>query len=164
MKKFLIQAVLLVLLTGFGLFLFKYLESSNPTIPFIPQPAKMVNLQVNNTVLKVEIADSKEKRNKGLAGREKLASDEGMLFIFEKPDKYAFWMKGLKFALDFVWIKDDIVVDILENIPPPTINQADGELPVYSAKVEINKVLELNTGTISKLNIKVGDKIQIINP
>lgn len=161
MKKFLIQAVLLVLVIGLGLAFFKYGQSANLDLPFLPQSPKKANLVINNALLKVELADTTAKRSKGLANRENLASDEGMLFVFEKADKYPFWMKGLKFALDFVWIKDDLVVDMLENVPSPVEGQSDNSLPIYSSKVEINKVLEVNAGTISRLNIKVGDTIKL---
>lgn len=164
MKKFIIQAVLLVLVIGGSLFLFKYQEGTVLNLPFVPQTTKIAGVRINDTILTVEIADTQEKRSKGLAGRESIASNEGMLFIFDKPSQYAFWMKGLKVALDFIWIKDDAVVDFIENVPPPAIGQTDSALPVYSAKLDINKVLEVNAGTIKRLNIKVGDKIQMLNP
>ena len=87
-----------------------------------------------------------------------------MLFIFAKSDKHAFWMKGLSFPLDFVWIKDDTIIDILEDISAPRVGQADAELPIYSAKAAVDKVLELNAGSVKKFNIKIGDTIKIINP
>ena len=96
-----------------------------------------------------------------MGGRESLASDSGMLFVFDRVDKHVFWMKGLSFALDFVWIKDDKVVDVSENIPPPESGQTDESLPIYTSKVEFNKVLEVNAGTVKKLNIKVGDTIKL---
>lgn len=162
MKKFLIQSILLILVIGIGLYFFKYGESNQINLPFVSQPPKQASLIINNSLLKVEVADTPSRRSKGLGEKEKLASDEGMLFVFEKTDRYNFWMKGLKFPLDFVWIKDDTVVDFLENVPPPAIGQQDQSLPIYSPKVEINKVLEVNSGTIQLLNIKVGDKIQIL--
>jgi len=70
-------------------------------------------------------------------------------------------MKGISFPLDFVWIKDDKIVDILENIKPPQKDQPDSQIPIYSSKVEVDKVLELNGGTVQRLNIKVGDTIKI---
>lgn len=164
MKKFLIQSFLLLFVIIGGLIFLKVSETKTINVPFVPQPEKKATLKINDSLLKIEIADSKEKRNKGLSNREKIASDEGMLFVFERPDKYVFWMKGLSFPLDFIWINNDTVVDLLENIPQPTSGQSDSSLPVYSAREPINKVLEVNAGIIKVLNIKVGDKIQIINP
>lgn len=131
------------------------------TIPFVPQPTNIRQVVINDAKIKVEIADTQTKRSQGLGGRESLASDEGMLFIFEKVDKYPFWMKGLKFPLDFVWIKEDKVIDLLTNIPPPQSGQKDETLPIYQPKEPINKVLEVNAGTVDRLKIKVGDTVKI---
>lgn len=118
-------------------------------------------LEVNGAKLKVEIADTQAKRSKGLGGRQNLAQDEGMLFIFPKSDKYPFWMKGLTYPLDFVWIKEDKVVDVLPNIPSPAVGQADASLPIYESRESVDKVLEAPAGTIQRLNVKVGDTIKI---
>lgn len=158
MKKFLIQFILLMVVIFFALAIFTY---KIPFLPFLPQPTKMVQLSINEAKLKVEIADTKEKRSKGLGGRESLAEGEGMLFIFPQEDKYPFWMKGVSFPLDFIWIKGSNVVDLLENVPPPVAGQKDADLPIYVAKEAIDKMLEVPAGTAAKLNVKVGDTIKI---
>ncbi len=160
MKKFSIQAVLLLLVIGMAFFLFNS-GSSISFIPFVPQPAKIQKLHINNTTLNVEVADTADKRRKGLGGRESLGQTEGMLFIFDKADRYSFWMKGLKFPLDFVWIRGDTVVDTLDNALPPSPGQPDNSLPVYTPKEEVDKVLEINAGMTQVLNIKAGDKIRV---
>lgn len=158
MKKFVIQFLLLIIVIFVALMFY---TGRIPTSPFLPEPTRRAEVVVNDVKLKVEIADNQQKRSKGLGGREKLASDEGMLFIFEKEDKYPFWMKGLNFPLDFVWIKGDKVVDILPNVPQPTEGQKAETLPIYQSKVAVDKVLEVNAGTVVRLNIKVGDTIRI---
>lgn len=159
MKKFGFQIVLLLAVIASALYFYK--AQSVPNVPFLPQSSVIKTLTINNAQFKVEIADTKEKRSKGLGEREKMASDEGMLFIFDKVDKYAFWMKGMRFALDFVWINKDLVLDISQNVQPPLAGQADQSLPIYSSKEAIDKVLEVNSGTLDKLNIKVGDRIKV---
>lgn len=141
-----------------------YLYKQNPSLtglPFMPEQPTFKQLRINNVTVKVEIADTQAKRSKGLGGRQSLASDGGMLFIFSKPDKYPFWMKGLDLPLDFVWIRGDLVVDIFQNIQPPTPGQSDESLPVYESKEEVDKVLEVVGGTAQRLNIKVGDRVKI---
>lgn len=159
MKKFVIQVVLLILVIGVGIVFFSPGRSQNIEIPFLPQQPKVANLQINEAIIKVEVADTNAKRNKGLGGKDSLGENEGMLFIFDRADKYPFWMKGLKFPLDFVWIKDLKVVDVLENVQPPAPGQTDSSLPTFSANTEVDKILELNAGTVKRLNIKAGDTI-----
>ena len=152
MKKFIIQSILLILVISVAVYFYIFTSRGGLITP-------QSSLIINGITINVEIADTQAERNKGLGGREALASDEGMLFVFEKQDKYSFWMKGLKFPLDFIWIKGDTVVEISENIQPPQIGQSDQTLPVYSSKENVDKVLEVGVGTIQRLNIKVGDTI-----
>lgn len=161
MKKFTIQTVLLLLVITASLYFFSPNNARNIELPFLPQAPKIANLQINNIVLKVEIANTQAKRSKGLGGRTSLPQDQGMLFIFDRPDKYPFWMKGLTFPLDFIWIRENKVVDILPNVSPPAPNQKDPELPIFSSKVESDKVLELNGGMVQQLNIQVGNSIKL---
>lgn len=111
------------------------------------------------TTISVEVADKPETRSKGLGGRDSLGFDKGMLFVFDKPGKYTFWMKGMKFPLDFIWISDNRIVDLLPNINPPISGESSDKLPRYTSIVEFNKVLEVNAGFIASHNIQVGDKV-----
>ena len=52
----------------------------------------------------------------GLSGVGKLCRDCGMLFVFGKPKIQSFWMYGMKFPLDFVFIRDSRVVEVVENV------------------------------------------------
>lgn len=113
---------------------------------------------INNQKIYVEIADSSEDKKQGLSDRESLAEDRGMLFIYPEPGNYSFWMKEMKFNLDFVFINDQKVVDLKENIPFPK----EGEEPqAVRAEAEFDKVLEINQGMIEKLGIEVGDEVAI---
>lgn len=158
MKKFIIQFVGLIIVIFLALIFY---TGRIPYIPFVPQPPIQKLVIINDAKIKVEVADTQQKRSKGLGDKESLAQDSGMLFIFQKVDKYPFWMKGLKFPLDFVWIRGDKVVDILQNIPPPAEGQKDEALPIYQSNVPIDKVLEVNSGTVDRLKIKIGDSVKM---
>lgn len=163
MKKFAIQSVFLIVVIALALVFFgPTSKSTTLELPFLPKPAVFKQLQINDNRLKVEIADTASKRSKGLGGRVNLGQDESMLFIFDKADKYSFWMKGLNFSLDFVYIKDNRIIEILPNIQPPYGGQTDKSLAIYQPKEEINMVLEVNGGTSQRLNIKVGDTILLL--
>lgn len=118
--------------------------------------------KINQTIVNIEVADTPAKRQQGLGGRESLASGSGMLFVFEKEDKYRFWMKGLSFPLDFIWIKDMSVVDLTENVAFPDPNQSDETLEIVTPKEKVDMVLEVNAGYVRANNIKIGDKIEFI--
>jgi uncharacterized protein len=112
--------------------------------------------------LSVEIADESSERSRGLSGRDNLATNSGMLFTYDSVGVHKFWMKGMKFSLDFIWIKGDQIVDLLPNVPPPAPGTPDAALPVYGSNFQVDKILEVNTGFIANNNIKVGDKLFMI--
>src|SRR3989344_5194996 len=66
----------------------------------------------------VEIADDEERTN-GLMFRGQMDRDNGMLFIFDKEDKYDFWMKNMNFPLDILWINEDKKVVYIHKDTPP---------------------------------------------
>ncbi|PIU03627.1 hypothetical protein COT44_02430 [Candidatus Shapirobacteria bacterium CG08_land_8_20_14_0_20_39_18] len=116
------------------------------------------SLIINNNKIEVEIADNLVSRARGLSGRNKLENNQGMLFIYEKPGIYTFWMNLMKFNLDFVYINGNHVVDFIEDVPYPKT----GELPkIVNAKTEFDKVLEVNSGMIRRIGIKIGDLVTI---
>lgn len=115
-----------------------------------------INIE-NKVSIKAELADTNIKRTKGLSNKEKLAENQGMLFVFEKPGFYSFWMKEMKFPIDILWIdSEQKVIDLTENLSPETFPQ------IFQPLKPVQYVLEVNAGFIKKYNIKIGDKIKII--
>lgn len=160
MKKFVIQAVLLITVALVAIAFFG--PGKKNSIPFTPQTSENKQLTIGSTKINIEIADSPDERRKGLGEKESLASDSGMLFIFEKNGKYGFWMKGLNFPLDFIWIREKKVVDIIKNALPPSQDQKDEDLPIYMPREEVDMVLEVNSGFADGNGIKVGDIVEIV--
>lgn len=113
-------------------------------------------------IFNVEIADTPEKRKTGLSGRDSLAAGSGILFILEGLTKPSFWMKGMKFPIDIIWVRDNVIVDLLQNVPPPVKGQSDSDLTRYAPVTEVNGVLEVNAGVSAAAGIKIGDRLQLI--
>ena len=108
----------------------------------------------------VELAQTQQERELGLMYRESLDDDKWMLFIFEKPWIYSFWMKNTLIPLDMIWIAKDTmdykVVDIHTAIPCTT-----PECPSYHPKDTAEYVLEINSWLAQKYWIDIGSKVQI---
>ncbi len=122
-----------------------------------PRLFKTGQVLINNQIIKVEIARTKEEMIRGLAGREDLAENQGLLFIFPKLDYYQFWMKGMKFPLDIVWIGEEKIVDLTENALP-----AQGKnLPIFRPRLPSQYVLEVKSGSVRAYNWQIGDKVEI---
>ncbi|MFA6428974.1 MAG: DUF192 domain-containing protein [Patescibacteria group bacterium] len=110
-------------------------------------------LFINDRPLYVEIVRTDAARERGLSGRDHLASDQGMLFIFDEPSIRQFWMKDMRFPLDLVWLRQGRVVDVVSLSPPRTIQ----EIPEAHTSIEpVDRVLELNLGEANNRGIVVG--------
>lgn len=117
-------------------------------------------IRVGNKTVYAEVADTDSAQNTGLSGESSLNDDSGMLFVFKKPQKAYFWMKGMRFAIDIIWIKDGKIAGITENAETQP-NVPDNQLKVYVSPVEVNYVLEVNSGFISRNGLKIGDEVKI---
>lgn len=107
-----------------------------------------------------ELAVTPDERSTGLGGRDQLPEGRGMLFVFREEREASFWMKGMRFPLDFVWISAErAVVDFTENVPPPEPGTPDDQLPLYLPDVPVLYVLEVNAGLIESLGIEAGDTV-----
>lgn len=111
-------------------------------------------LRIGEDAVSVEVADTNEERAQGLSGRERLALGTGMLFVFEEPGIYGFWMKDMKFPIDIVWIDENwIVIGVEREVEPKTFPK-----PFYPPS-EVLYVLELNSGVAAELGIDMGSRV-----
>jgi len=116
-------------------------------------------VRIGSNTFIVDVAVSPIEKMNGLSGRNSLAANHGMLFVYDHKEQYEFWMKGMKFPLDFIFIADRTVVDIAENILPPTsIFPA-----IVKPRISADKILEVTAGTIRLTGIKIGDTVQFID-
>ena len=112
-------------------------------------------ITINQTTLNVEIADTQERHQQGLSGKDKISDSYGMLFVFEKPLIPQFWMKDMFFPLDMIWInKEFLVVGITKNIPTSSFPKT------FEPSSPIIYVLEVNAGWADRNNIAVGDLVR----
>ena len=108
-----------------------------------------------------ELAIEPSERARGLSGRASLLPKTGMLFVFEGPTMSRFWMKEMRFPLDFVWIGEDCtVVDITIEVPAPDPGTALADLPRYSPSSPAAYNLEINAGEVDKYGLAVGSSVR----
>ena len=129
--------------------------SSPVTAPTISGNQSTVT--INQTTFKVDIADETREQRIGLSGRDNLAQDQGMLFLF--PDKHIrnFWMPNMNFAIDLLWIDDNTIIGYEQNMLPATPDS----IITYKSPHPVDKVLEIPTGSINKFDFNIGDKVNI---
>lgn len=83
-----------------------------------------------------------------------LPADQGMLFLFERPQLVSFWMKNTYVSLDIVFIAPDgVVVNIVHDTQPLSLAPIESAAPVTG-------VLELAAGTAARIGLAAGDRVR----
>ena len=136
-------SILIILLVAFLMFI--YLLPKTPIA------------EINGHIFSLYLAKTSEEQSVGLAKYNKINQNQGMLFLFQRADNYSFWMKDMQFPIDIIFIENNKVVDVFQNVPV----SPNDNLPVYTTKTKANKVLEINSGLAKKYNIKIGTEVRL---
>ncbi len=149
-----IAVIVLILGAGAGIYFSVF---GFPKLPWQASEPEVIETTPLRTVdlshLNLEVVDTYETRQLGLGGRESLDDDAGMLFVFPTSDRYSFWMKGMQFPIDIIWISNQVVVDVVTLSPPyPGLPIPPSHRPKEAADL----VLELNAGKAAELGIEEG--------
>ncbi|MBC2603893.1 DUF192 domain-containing protein [Puniceicoccus vermicola] len=132
-----------VLLSGCDLFGPSAPESRYFSIPIANRPADL------------ELALTISERQQGLQKRLELGKDEGMAFLFERPQQASFWMKNTEIPLDIGYFTGDGILREIHQMFPNV------EVPVKSFRDDIVIAVEMNKGWFRKKGIKPGDSIDL---
>jgi len=109
------------------------------------------------TELTVQVADTQEKRDKGLMFVDKLPENEGMLFVFSEKTNFGFWMKNTLIPLSIAFLDSDgEILKILDMSPC-----IEDECPIYDPELFYHYAIEVNLGWFEKNQIKVGDFVKL---
>lgn len=101
----------------------------------------------------VELAETGRQLARGLMGRQSLAVDAGMIFIYKRPHRVAMWMKDTLIPLDILFVGvDGMITSIIERATPMSLTTLRSVVPVRA-------VVEVNAGTVNRLRIKSGNRV-----
>lgn len=117
-----------------------------PKFPVIPLTAGM-------HVIKAEVATTDAERQQGLMLREKMAPNEGMLFVFPAPAEVCMWMKNTLLPLSVAFIDGNGKIINIEDMKPQTTDS-------HCGKKLVRYALEMNQGWFRQKNIKPGHAIE----
>lgn len=111
----------------------------------------VIQVYINNIPLNLEVACTKEQITQGLMFREYLGENEGMIFIFDKPQVLNFWMKNTLIDLDIAFVYFNRIEKI------KSMNALSEE--IVSSNVLANIAIEMNKGFFEKHGIQQGSEI-----
>jgi len=119
-------------------------------------------VKIKDSVIHVDLAITPDEQSKGLSIKNTLNDSDGMLFPFDTPGDYSFWMKDMKFPIDIIWIDSNYkIVHIEKNLQPCIFFLL---CPSYSPHANSKYVLEVNSNFTTKNNITVGDRVHFNIP
>jgi uncharacterized membrane protein (UPF0127 family) len=128
-----------------------------------PWSTEVATVHIGDQELQAEIADTPALQTRGLGYRDGLEPGTGMIFIFEDASTHTFWMKGMRFCLDIVWIEGGKVIGAAENACPEP-GTPDADLTRYSSGVPVQYVLEVPAGWMTIHGFGPGTPVQITRP
>lgn len=131
---------------------------------FLPSPTNGPSLGEltfpSGKQISIEVADNALSRAKGLSGRAQIDDSYGMLFLFPELNTPSFWMKGMNFPLDMIWIRGETIVEITKEVPL----ESGIHFSTYSPSEPVDKVLEVRAGFTEEYGVKIGDTLEIVLP
>ena len=119
------------------------------------KPPSFKKILVGKTPLRVEVADTPEKQERGLMFRQSMPDNEGMLFVFKEPHEMGFWMRNTLIPLDIAFVGSDAIILNIHQAKPldDSINYRSAGAAKY--------VIETNQGWFARHGIRPGDKVTL---
>ena len=123
-------------------------------------PLQTADITVGGVPLIVELAYQPAETSRGLGYRAGLAPGTGMLFLFPEPASRSFWMKGMQFCIDIIWIENGMIQGAAESVCPEPPGTADADLTSYRSPVPVSYVLEVPAGWLDANGLGVGTPVE----
>ena len=102
----------------------------------------------------VEVADDPSERSQGLMHRESMPRSAGMLFVYDRPQRVALWMRTTLIPLDMIFLDETgTVARVHENAIPLDETAIPGG-------DSIQYVLEVNAGLSALFGIEEGTELR----
>lgn len=127
-----------------------------PDAPTGQPPLPREPLWVGAVRLEVEIADDPTERERGLSDRPGLAPGTGMLFRFPEPVVQPFWMKGMRFPLDILYVHDGQIREVFADVPFPV---PSGAPAIVTPTGPAEAVLEVPAGEAARQGWGPGTRV-----
>ena len=129
----------------------KSAASTDPTESGQPQPKlPTIKIWLGAHEVVTEIARTPTEHQFGMMWRTNMAEMEGMIFIFDSPDRRSFWMRNTLVPLDIAYIAPDGTLLEVHAAQPKN------ETPLPSDSERVQFVLETRLGWFQHNNVKPG--------
>jgi uncharacterized membrane protein (UPF0127 family) len=109
----------------------------------------VVTLRAAGQALKAEVARTDAERERGLMGRKEIGAREGMIFVFDRDDHLAFWMKNTPSALSIAFLSAEGKVLQITDMEPFSEK-------IVRSRLSARYALEMRQGAFAEMGIAEG--------
>jgi uncharacterized membrane protein (UPF0127 family) len=127
--------------------------AAGPILAQVNAGLPSIELKTGIYRIQAELADTPKAREVGLMNRTSLATNSGMLFVFEQKASHCFWMKNTKIPLSIAFIADDGKIINIDEMQAETANN-------HCPTVAVRYALEMNKQWFSERVIVPGTLVQ----
>lgn len=122
------------------------------TTPALAQPLPEVQLSAGMYLIRAEVAAEPGHRSRGLMYRKSLASNAGMLFVFDQPAAHCMWMKNTYVPLSVAFLDEQGAIINIADMQPHSEETHCAAKPALYA-------LEMNRGWFAARGVKPGMRL-----
>lgn len=110
--------------------------------------------------LTLEVARTDAQREHGLMDRTSIPPHSGMIFVFDRDEQVAFWMKDTLVPLDMIFVAaDGTVRRVFADVPVVAPTTSDEAIPRESSDAKY--VIELSAGEAARDGIASGVRLDL---
>lgn len=130
------------------------------TLSCSPEPAPprvIIEAGSGRVAFRVELAETDEARSRGLMGRERLAEDAGMVFLWPADSETAFHMRETLIPLSVAFFDADGRIVRMIDMEPCRVDPC----PAYAPGAPYRGALEVNAGAFTRRGVRAGDRLRV---
>lgn len=118
-------------------------------------PAEYFSIGLGDRVVRLQLAVHLAEMQRGLMGRRDLGADDGMVFVYERPQRMSFWMRNTPTPLDIGFFRADGTLAEVHALHP------FDETPVASGAADLQFAVELNQGWFQRHGVRPGARLDL---
>lgn len=122
-----------------------------------PRPRVVIETEAGRVMFRVELAETDEARSRGLMGRERLAVDAGMVFLWPSDTETAFHMRETLIPLSVAFFDADGRIVRMIDLEPCRADPC----PAYAPGGPYRGALEVNAGELARRGVRIGDHLRV---
>jgi len=145
-------------------------EPQRPLTGAMPRSAAglpQMELEIKGERFILEMAMDEPTRRRGLSGRPVLMPGRGMIFVHDRPQTLGYWMWECLIDIDMIYLDREGRVTATHRMkkePPRRPNESEIDyarrLPHYSSMRPAVFAIELPTGSLDRLDLRLGEVIE----